>query len=83
MSLNARQISRLTDDQLDAILCRTTYAESGVAIGADAATDQDMRRLVKREISRRSLGIVAECWTCRVTYFPHGSGGAVTQPCRR
>jgi len=40
-------------DQLDAIVARTEYAESGVAIGEAAAKDQDLRRAAQREIARR------------------------------
>lgn len=47
-------IRTATAEQLDDILERTEYAESGVAIGDDAAKDQDLRRAAQKEIARRA-----------------------------
>lgn len=50
---NTFNVRTATSDQLDDILERTEYAESGVAIGKEAAKDQDLRREVQAEIKRR------------------------------
>jgi hypothetical protein len=45
-------IKTATADQLDEIIERTDYCESGVALGG-AAEDQDLRRAAQRELGRR------------------------------
>lgn len=45
-------VRKSSADQLDLIMDRTEYAESGVALG-DAAADQDLRRAAQAEIARR------------------------------
>lgn len=49
-------IHTATADQLDDIMERTEYAESGVAIGKEAASDQDLRRAAQAELGRRMFG---------------------------
>lgn len=46
-------VRKANAEQLDDILERTEYAETGVAIGDAAAWDQDLRRAAQREIGRR------------------------------
>ena len=46
-------------DELDEIMERTEYAAEGVAAGAAAAQDQDLRRMVERELGRRWFGNLA------------------------
>lgn len=46
-------LSLLSGEELDLIIERTEYADAGVAIGADAARDQDLRRAAQAEIARR------------------------------
>ena len=46
-------IRTATADQLDDIIERTEYAEKGVAIGEEAAKDQDLRRAAQAESTRR------------------------------
>ena len=50
------KIAKLDGEELSDLLERTEYAESGVAIGAQAAVDQDLRRLAQREHGRRMFG---------------------------
>jgi len=50
------KVAALDDNELSDILERTEYAESGVAIGTQAAIDQDLRRLAQREHGRRMFG---------------------------
>lgn len=51
-TITVNNIHEATFDQLDEIMERTEYAESGVALG-DAAEDQDLRRAAQREIAWR------------------------------
>jgi hypothetical protein len=50
-----RKVRDASMEELDAILERTEYCESGVALGG-AAEDQDLRRLAQRELASR-LGL--------------------------
>jgi hypothetical protein len=49
----AKNLRNMTADELDDIIERTEYAERGVAVGEDAANDQDLRRAAWAEINRR------------------------------
>lgn len=50
--ITIENIKAATMEQLDDIIERTEYAETGVAPGA-AAEDQDLRRAAQRELARR------------------------------
>jgi len=52
-AITAATIKTATMEQLDDIMERTEYAESGVTIGEGAAADQDLRRAAQRELERR------------------------------
>ena len=49
-------IRTATEEQLDDIIERTEYAESGVTIGEAAAADQDLRRAAQAELASRMYG---------------------------
>lgn len=51
-----KDVSKMSYDELDEILQYTEYADQGVAVGDEAAADQDMRRSVQRELQRRAFG---------------------------
>ena len=50
--IDMENIKSATAEQLNNILERTEYAESGVALW-DAAADQDLRRAAQAELARR------------------------------
>ena len=52
-AITAATIKTASMEQLDDIMDRTDYAENGVAVGAGAAEDQDLRRAAQRELDRR------------------------------
>lgn len=48
-----RKVRSASMEELDSIIERTEYCEAGVAVGAEAAADQDLRRAAQREVSSR------------------------------
>ncbi|MEO7343629.1 MAG: hypothetical protein ABIU85_02220 [Methylotenera sp.] len=50
-------IKTATSDELDEIFEATEYTDKGVAIGAAAAADQDLRRAAEKELGRRIYNV--------------------------
>jgi hypothetical protein len=52
-SQRIKNVGKLTAEQMDDVLEKTEYAETGVAIGQSAVDDQDYRRAAQKELARR------------------------------